>query len=90
MSHTARPGIKVAIFGQDYMVRGDADAAYVTSLAAYVDGKMREVASKVSDASASRVAVMAALNICDEMFKMKKQQAKLAAVTDDLFKTLEE
>lgn len=87
---TARPGIKVAIYGQDYMVRGDADAAYVMSIAAYVDGKMREVASKVSDASPSRVAVMAALNICDELFKMKKQQAKIEAFTDDLFKTLEE
>ena len=84
-----KPGIKVGIYGQDYMVRGDVDEAYVTSLAAYVDGKMREVSSKVSDASPSRVAVMAALNICDELFKMKKQQAKIEAFTDDLFKTLE-
>lgn len=86
---STKPGVKVVIFGQDYLVRGDVDEAYVASLAAHVDGKMREIAAKLADPSPSRVAVMTALNICDELFKIRKQQAKIEAFTDDLFKTLE-
>ena len=39
---------RVQIFGSDYHVRGDTDAEYIRSLAAYVDGKMQEIATDQS------------------------------------------
>lgn len=85
-----KPGIKVNIFGQSYLVKGDTDEEYVRSLAAHIDGRMKEIAARSTEASPTRIAVMTALNICDEYFKMKRQQAKIEAVADDLFKSLED
>ena len=35
--------VKVTIYGTEYPVKGDADPEYIRSVAAYLDGKMREV-----------------------------------------------
>jgi len=58
--------IQVEIFGQNYTLRAEGDAEYVRSLAAYVDGKMREVATQTRAVDSLRVAILAALNIADE------------------------
>lgn len=65
--------ILVNIFGTEYPIRGAEDAEYVQKVAMYVDAKMREVAVTSSLRSTTQVAVLAALNIVDELFK---EQAK--------------
>ena len=63
----------VNIFGTEYPIRGTEDAEYIRRVAMYVDAKMREVAVSSSLLSTTQVAVLAALNIVDELFK---EQAK--------------
>lgn len=63
---------KVNIFGTEYRIRGTEEAEYIRKAAMYVDAKMREVAVS-SSLSTTQVAVLAALNIVDELFK---EQAK--------------
>ena len=58
--------VQVEIFGQIYNLRAEGDASDVQSLAAYVDGKMREVATQTKTVDSLRVAILAALNIADE------------------------
>jgi len=58
--------IQVEIFGQTYNLKSGGDAGYIVSLAAYVDGKMREVARETKAVDTLRVAILAALNIADE------------------------
>jgi len=65
--------IVVNIFGTEYPIRGAEDAEYIQKVAMYVDAKMREVAVSSSLRSTTQVAVLAALNIVDELFK---EQAK--------------
>ncbi len=62
----------VEIYGQTYQVRADGDAAYVRELARYVDGKMREVAERAATVDATRIAILAALNITDELRRREK------------------
>ena len=72
---TATPGkndknvVHVQIFGHHYTIRGEADQDYILDVAAYVDRKMREITEKLPVASLSKVAILASLNIADELFK---------------------
>lgn len=68
MKHTT----KIEIFGRTYMIKGDADADYALRLAEYVDKKMREVSEKTPTVSSLKVAILAALNIADELFKLRE------------------
>ena len=58
--------ISVDIYDQTYHLRGD-DPDYIHRLADIVDAKMRAVASHGKTVDSLRVAVLAALNIADEL-----------------------
>ena len=66
--------VQVQIFGHSYTIRGEADQAYILSVAAYVDRKMREVTEKLPVEALSKVAILASLNIADELFKERVQR----------------
>jgi cell division protein ZapA len=67
--------VTVEIHGQRYAVRSDLDQAYITELAAYVDQKMRLAADELSSADSLRVAVIAALNLADELYRSRADEA---------------
>ncbi len=62
----ASNSIRVEIYDQTYHLRGS-DPEYVQRLAEYVDGKMRQVAAQTATIDSLRLAVLAALNIADEL-----------------------
>lgn len=64
--------VHVEIFGQTYAVRAGADPGYVERLAAFVDGKMKEVARSTKTVDSQRIAVLAALNVADELFAARE------------------
>ena len=63
--------IPVEIHGQKYPVRSSLDAEYVVRLAAYVDERMRTAADSTASGDSLRIAVLAALNIADELFRCR-------------------
>jgi cell division protein ZapA len=63
--------VRVEIFDQPYNLRGT-DPDYILKLADYVDSKMRAVAEQTHTVDTSRVAVLAALNIADELLMIKR------------------
>lgn len=74
----AKQSLVVHIAGQRYVVRSDADDAYLQALAQYVDEQLGEVQKGARLAAPHRQAVLAALNIADELFQeqQKRQQLK--------------
>ena len=69
--------VKVNILGQDYVVRSAAGQKYLEMVAAYVDEKMEEIkASGIDDSQQLRIAILAAMNITDELFTYKKEKQK--------------
>ena len=64
--------VHLEIFGQAYAVRGGEDPGYVEKLAAYVDEQMKEVSRSSGAVDSLRIAVLAALNIADERFSLRK------------------
>lgn len=77
-STSQTPSIRVEIYDQVYNLRG-VDAEYITKLAEFVDGKMRNVAGQTSTIDSLRLAVLAALNIADEYHILKKKYDLLAS-----------
>lgn len=72
----ALAAVKVEILGQPFTLRADSDRRYVLEVAKYVDGKMREITRKLPVASMAKVAVLASLNIADELLKERQARAR--------------
>ena len=68
MNHEGRV-VPVEIQGQRYPIRSTLDPEYVARLATYVDEKMRAAADATPTGDTLRLAVLAALNIADELFR---------------------
>jgi cell division protein ZapA len=64
--------VQVEIFGQTYSVRSGGDPAYVQKLAAHVDEEMKEVSRASGAVDSVRIAVLAALNLADECFRLRQ------------------
>jgi cell division protein ZapA len=64
--------VRVEIFDQPYNLRGS-DPDYILKLADYVDAKMRAVAEQTHTVDTARLAVLAALNIADELHLLQRK-----------------
>ena len=83
--------LKVKILGQDYVIRSSAGQKYLNEVSAYVNEKMEEImASGIDDSQQLRIAILAAMNITDELFSyikdkqkfVDKVEAKTLAITE--------
>ncbi len=73
------PGhIRVNIFGSEYTLMSDNNENFVKEIAKYVDEKMREIDKNQAINSSTRVAVLAALNIAEELFQERLYRTKLS------------
>ena len=64
--------ITVEIHGQRYPIRSSLDQEYVLRLATYVDQKIGAAAESTPSGDSLRLAVLAALNIADELFRIRE------------------
>jgi cell division protein ZapA len=71
--------VTVDINGQRYPIRSHLDAAYVAELAAYVEQKMALAQRECPQGDSLKVAVLAALNIADECFRARDEDAACRA-----------
>jgi len=71
--------VKVNILGQEYVIRTSADPAYIKEVGAYMNEKMNELIASGIDANSQqlKIAVLAGMNITDELFGQKANQKKL-------------
>jgi cell division protein ZapA len=63
--------VPVEIGGQRYPIRSALDPDYVARLASYVDEKMRAAGESTPTGDSLRLAVLAALNVADELFRCR-------------------
>jgi cell division protein ZapA len=67
--------VHIEIHGQRYSLKSELDPQYVSELAALVDEKMRAAAMELISADPLRIAVIAALNIADELARSREDGA---------------
>ncbi len=73
----ASGAVVVDIYDQVYQLRGT-DPEYIEKLAGIVDAKMRAVSAQGTTVDSLRVAVLAALNIADELTALRTRYDALA------------
>jgi cell division protein ZapA len=72
-----RANMKIEIYDQSYTVNSGQSDKYLQELAAYVDAKMRDVAESTHLVDSVKVAVLASLNIADELFTLRERQQQI-------------
>jgi cell division protein ZapA len=70
--------VHVEVHGQRYPIRTTLDPGYVQELAAYVDRKMELAAEAAPSSDTLGLAVLAALNIADELSRVRDQRVEQA------------
>jgi cell division protein ZapA len=75
--------VTVNIYGHEYTLRGEADAEYVEKVASFVDRKMTEVAESAGAMSTTKIAILAAINIADELFRERQKRHEALAMLDE-------
>ena len=91
------PVVTVNIFGAEYALRAGTDPEYIRQVATDVDRIMRDIAGRVKHASATRIAVLAALQLKDQLNLLQRQtqtgqrdRQELARQTDSLLSRLDQ
>ena len=89
-----RRSVAVQIAGHKYVIKTDADEAYVDALARYVDGKIDEAKKVTKTVSTHQVVILAALNIADDLFRVEREGGELKKAvrerTKDVLKYIEQ
>jgi cell division protein ZapA len=85
--------VTVEINGQRYPIRSHLDAPYVAELATYVDAKIQLAARECPAGDSLKIAVLAALNLADELFRARDadgaRQTSLASRAQELERMLD-
>lgn len=80
--------VEVEIQGQKYSIRSALDQEYVRSLAAFLDQKVAAAAESTTSSDSLRLTVLAALNLADELFRLrdasKVRDGQIAAKASEL------
>ena len=66
--------IEVDVFGHRLSLQGNADENYVQELAQYVEGQMNTIAGNLATSTPTKVAILAAINIADQLFTQESRR----------------
>ena len=89
---TKKHAVKVMIGGEEYTVRSDLSPEYTREVAGYVYQALKKVLAQGGLVETHKAAILAALDITNELFQAKKGErevaARLTALADDFAKML--
>lgn len=74
--------ITIEIFGQHYTLKGTASSNHIRLVAGYVDDKMSQLAESNPRLDGRKVAVLTAVNIADEYFRLKEEYEELLRIIE--------
>ena len=83
MNETQKNRLLISIYGHQYTIVGKASSNYMRMVSGYVDDKMRQIGNSNGRLDTTKIAVLTAVNIADEYFRLKQEY-------DELLKLIEE
>lgn len=85
--------IEVDIYGQRLVIQGEADEVYAQELARFVEGEMHAVAQNVNTTMPAKIAILAAINITDQLFQQQRLrqagEAEVECLTRGMMEAIE-
>lgn len=73
--------IRVRIVGEEYTLRTDASTAHTQAVAEHVDRTIRTILAGGATMETQKAAILAALQITDDLFR---ERAAMASLTEDI------
>ncbi len=64
--------VQVSIFNQHYSLRSQRGGEHIRQIAQFVDERMRLISSQIATHDLAKIAILAALNIADELQSLKE------------------
>lgn len=74
--------VEVEIFGEYYTLKGDSSQTQMLKVAQYVSNKMKQLSERNQKLSRSQVAVLAALNLADELLKYREEYENMVRMLE--------
>jgi cell division protein ZapA len=75
--------VRVQILGEEHLIKGDASAEYIKKLAHEVDTHLRKVQHNNPTLPRHKVAILAALNLADELEKLRLEHNELLKLMEE-------
>ena len=72
-----RTSVRVSIMGEEYTLRSNAPEAHTRAVAAHVDRVIGQVLSTGAVVETHKAAILAALQIADELLRLRDEDAEL-------------
>ncbi len=77
MNEDQKNRLEVTILGQNYTIVGKASSNYMRMIAGHVDDKMKQIADANQRFDITKIAVLTAVNIADDYFRLKQEYDEL-------------
>ena len=75
--------VTVEILGGKYVIKGPEDTDYIQLLADRVDQKMQELSIKCPNLGVSKLAILTAINLADELSKLQEDYDQLVNLLEE-------
>jgi cell division protein ZapA len=82
-------GVRVHIFDKEYNLKANEDEGYLKTIAAYVDNKVRRIASSIPQRGGEQISILACLNIADELYKLREKTREARERVQQLIEKIE-
>jgi cell division protein ZapA len=79
---------EVSILNQKFLIKSEADERYVNRVSDYVSERIHDITNNSKSVSSLRVAILAALNIADDYFKLREKSKQKNLKTEEKVKEL--
>jgi cell division protein ZapA len=76
--------VRVTIVGEEYAIRSEASAEHTRAVAAYVDDAIRRVLNSGGAVETRKAAILAALQITDQLFQAEQSAEALMGTMESL------
>lgn len=83
MEEMEKVRLSVNIYGETYHMKANDDHERIMEIVNMVDGHMRQIGEKMSSLKYKDIAVLAALNIAEEYFKLRDDYNELVRLIDE-------
>jgi cell division protein ZapA len=75
--------LTVDIYGQQYRLSGKASVNHIRTVAGFVDDKMNEIANGNHRLDTAKIAVLTAVNIADEYYRLRQEYEELLKILQE-------
>lgn len=83
MNQDRKDTLSVMIYGEEYKIVADSDVNHLRLVAGHVDDVMKQISEFYPRLDAKKVAVLTAINITDEYYKLQKEYNELLELLEN-------